>query len=45
MARSQYDAARPSLRRYLQASSPEHSLFDARSLFQALPVSLVDPTP
>jgi len=29
----------------LQASSPEHSRFDARSLFQALLVSLVDPTP
>jgi hypothetical protein len=44
MARLQYNGARRSLRRCLQASSPEHSLFDARSLFQAF-VSLVDPTP
>jgi hypothetical protein len=44
MARSQYDDAR-TLRRHLQALLPEHSLFDARSLFQALRVSLVDPTP
>jgi hypothetical protein len=45
MARLQYYGVRQSSRRCSQALSPEHSLFDARSLFQALPVSLVDPTP
>jgi hypothetical protein len=45
MARSQYDDARPSSRRRLQAVSPEHSPFDAPSLYQALFCELADPTP